>query len=66
MGYIFTHLRSLEDQHRKLDEEIRQMTLHHSDESLIKRAKQAKLRLKDEIDQLKQHEKLRQFSNYQP
>lgn len=66
MGFIESHLRSLEDQHRKLDEEIKRMTLHHHDEALIKRAKQSKLRLKDEIDQIKKHEESKQRSDYQP
>lgn len=66
MGYIQSHLRSLEEQHRKLDEEIKHMIQHHWDEALIKRAKQQKLRIRDDIDQIRKYEESKQRSNYQP
>lgn len=66
MGYILSRLRSLEEQHRKLDEEIKGMILRHEDEALIKRAKQQKLKIRDEIDQIKKHEESIQDNNYQP
>ena len=53
MGYVESRLRSLQDQHRRLDEQIKSLTQTHADDQLVKKAKMEKLRLKEEIETIK-------------
>lgn len=55
MGQIGARLTSLREQHRKLDQTIKQMELEHADDSTVRAAKIEKLHIKDEIEKL-EHE----------
>lgn len=46
---IIKQLDELKDQHRQLDEEIRQLQLEGSDEMQVARLKKRKLQLRDQI-----------------
>ena len=54
MGYVESRLRSLEEQHRRLDEQIKRMQTSHLDEETIRTAKKTKLKVKEELEKLRQ------------
>ena len=54
MGYVESRLRSLEEQHRRLDEQIKRMQTNHLDEETIRTAKKTKLKVKEELEKLRQ------------
>ena len=50
---ITTHLKTLNEKHKQLDEELHNAYIHHLPTTVISKIKKKKLLLKDEIKSLK-------------
>ena len=48
---LIHHIESLREKHDNLDNEIKQLELHHTDSMKVETLKKIKLKLKDEIEQ---------------